>query len=175
MIGRGLALAAVLGTASCYNDLHYYGEEWSMNYQHPRDETSRRRVDSKEIVYWASNPKDKVRIGFYETWEVKLEGSRGSRECHYIKDSGGLKTIGFVTNEGVFFRFPEGSSTPQRLNEYQILTIGLKVFFGIPNHENVDLEDIDPYRMARPPALPNSRSEAPAAPAAPAAKPPAEK
>lgn len=174
MMGRLSALVAILASASCAGDLNYYGEEFSMYYEHPREETSRKRIDSKEIVYWVSNPKDKKRIGFYETWEVKVAGSRKTRECHYIKDAGGLTTIGFVTDEGVFYRFPDGSSTPQRINEYQILSIGLKVFFGIPASENVDLEDIDPYRLARPPANPNAPPE-PAAPAAPAMKPPAEK
>jgi hypothetical protein len=144
-----LLLAVAVGSCSDYRD--YYKEEFSMYYEHPREETSRRRVDSKEIVYWATNPKDKQRIGFYETWEVKLAGSRGTRECHYIKDVGGIKTIGFVTDEGVFFRFDEKGNA-QRVNEYQIVATGLKVFFGIKISENLDLEEIDPYRNPRPAA-----------------------
>ena len=145
---RWMALLTALATASCGSNISYYGEEWSNHYQPNREETSRKRVDSKEIVYWASNPKDKRRIGFYETWEVKLKGSRGTRECHYIKDVGGIKTIGFVTDEGVFYRFDDKGNA-ERLNEYQILSTGFKVFFGIKISENVDLEDIDPYRLPR--------------------------
>jgi len=174
MMGRLSLVAAILMSVSCTSNLGYQGEGYSEYYEHPREETSRKRIDSKEIVFWATNPKDKRRIGFYETWEVKVKGSRQTRECHYIKDAGGLTTIGFVTDEGVFYRFPEGSSIPKRIDEYQILTIGLKVFFGIPAHENVDLEDIDPYRVARPPINPNAPPEPAAAPA-PAVKAPAEK
>jgi hypothetical protein len=168
---RRMAVLAAIFTASCSDSANYYGEEWSPYYEHPREETSRKRVDSKEIVYWATNPKDKKRIGFYETWEVKLKGSRQTRECHYIKDSGGLTIIGFVSNEGVFYRFEPGSSTPRKIDEYQILSTGLKVFFGIPIRENVDLEDIDPYRVANPPAGTREPAAAPAPPAPPAEKP----
>ena len=166
---RRLAVLAALFLASCTDYVNYYGEEWSPYYEHPREESSRKRVDSKEIVYWATNPKDKKRLGFYETWEVKIKGSRKTRECHYIKDAGGITIIGFVTNEGVFYRFDPGSSNPRRINEYQVLSTGLKVFFGIPLRDNVDLEEIDPYRMANPPA----GAITPAAQAPPA--PPAEK
>src|SRR5204863_9849941 len=152
MTKRLAVLAALLASVSCTSELGYHGEEFAMYYEHPREETSRKRIDSKEIVYWATNPKDKRRIGFYETWEVKIQGSRKTRECHYIKDAGGITIIGFVTNEGVFYKFDPGSSTPRKIDEYQILSTGLKVFFGIPIRENVDLEDIDPYRMANPPA-----------------------
>jgi len=145
MIKRMSALAALLATASCGGTASFYGDEFSNYYQRPREETSRERVDSKEIVHWATNPKTKRRIGFYETWVVKLKGSRDSRECHYIKDSAGSRDIGFVTNEGVFYRFDDkGEKT--LVGEYTIVSTGLKVFFGIPIRENVDLEDIDPYK-----------------------------
>ena len=175
MIGRLSVLAALLACVSCSGTLGYYGEEWSPYYEQPREETSRKRIDSKEIVYWATNPKDKRRIGFYETWEVKLQGSRKTRECHYIKDSGGLTIIGFVTDEGVFYRFDPGSSSPRRIDEYQVLSTGLKVFFGISIRENVDLEDIDPYRMANPPGRPGGAEPASAPAPAKPAEPPAEK
>jgi hypothetical protein len=127
------------------NELAFYGDEFSEYYQRPREESNRKRIDSKEIVAWATSPKDKKRIGFWETWEIRLKGSRQTRECHYIRDAGGLKDIGFVTAEGKFYKFgPKGELV--YLNEYQIETIGLKVFFGLPASYNLDLEEIDPYK-----------------------------
>lgn len=145
MIARLAVLGALLATASCSGAGAFYGDEFSQYYQRPREETTREPIDSKEIVHWASNPKDKKRIGFYETWVIKLKGSRDTRECHYIRNASGTKDIGFVTNEGVFFRFDDKGNR-ERIGEYTIVTTGLKVFFGIPISQNVDLEAIDPYK-----------------------------
>jgi len=145
MIARLAVLASLLSIAACSGTTSYYGEEWSNYYRSPREETSRRRLDSKEIVHWASSPKNKKRIGFYETWEISLKGSRETRECHYIRDSSGLKDIGFVSDEGIFYRF-DSKGERTRVGEYTIVATGLKIFFGIPIKENVDLEDIDPYK-----------------------------
>ena len=145
MIQRLAVLGALLACSACQGTTSYYGEEFSNYYQSPREETSRRRIDSKEIVHWATNPKTKKRIGFYETWEISLKGSRETRECHYIKDPSGLRDVGFVTNEGVFYRF-DSKGERTRIGEYTILSTGLKIFYGIPIKENVDLEDIDPYK-----------------------------
>lgn len=145
MIPRLAVLGALLAAASCSGTGEFYGEEFSPFYKHPREETTRELLDSKEIVYWATNPKDKRRIGIYETWEIRLKGSRDKRECHYIKDTVG-KSIGYVTNEGVFYRFNEQGGLGERVGEYTILPTGFKVFFGIPISQNVDLEEIDPYK-----------------------------
>jgi hypothetical protein len=145
MIRRLAILGVLLAITACSGTTSYYGEEFSNYYQSPREETSRRRLDSKEIVHWATNPKTKKRIGFYETWEISLKGSRETRECHYIKDASGIKDIGFVTNEGVFYRF-DSKGEKTLVGEYTIVSTGLKIFFGIPIKENVDLEDIDPYK-----------------------------
>ena len=144
MIARLAVLAPLLAVASCSNSANYYGEEFSPYYRGPREETSRERTDRKEIAYWASNPKDKRRIGFYETWEIRLRGSRETRECHYITDPVG-REIGFVTNEGKFYRF-DSKGKAAYINEYQIVTTGLKVFFGVPISHNIDIEEIDPYK-----------------------------
>ena len=145
MTARLALLGVILATAACRGTGEFYGDEFSNYYQRPREETIRKRTDSKEIVYWATNPKDKKRIGFFETWEIGLKGSRETRECHYIKDAAGIKDVGFVSNEGVFYRF-DSKGALERINEYQIVTTGLKVFFGIPISQNVDLEAIDPYK-----------------------------
>ncbi len=145
MMKRLAFLVAAAATASCSGKTSFYGDEFSQYYQHPREETTRERTDSKEIVHWAASPKDKRRIGFYETWEIRLKGSRDTRECHYIKDAAGIKDIGFVTNEGVFYRF-DSAGQKTRVGEYTIVSTGLKIFFGIPIRENVDLEPIDPYK-----------------------------
>ena len=145
MIRRLSLLGALLATASCSGTTSFYGDEFSQHYKRPREETTQKRIDSKEIVYWASSPKDKKRIGFYETWLIGAKGSRTERECHFIRDAAGLHDIGFVTDEGRFYRFGPKAELLY-INEYQVVTIGLKVFFGIPAHENVDLEEIDPYK-----------------------------
>ena len=147
MIRSLSVLSTLLAFASCSDRPSFYGEEWPDYYQKRHEETTRKKLDNREIVHWATNPKDKRRIGFYETWQVKVQGSRATRECHYIRDAGGLHDIGFVTNEGVFYRFEKSGRLEEKpVGEYTIVTIGLKVFFGIPAHENLDLEEIDPYK-----------------------------
>ena len=143
---KRLALLLALPLFAACTDQHYYGEEFSLYYDRPATESTSERIERREIVHWAKNPKDKKRIGFLHQYETKAVGSRKFRDSWYIFDSLGKTRIGFVTDEGVFYRFAADGRLGERVGEYKVMPTGLKVFFGIPLDQNIDLEEIDPYK-----------------------------
>jgi len=146
-----VVLAASL-LSSCADTAHYYGEEFAMYYPAPAEETATERTDSKEILHWKSDPRYKKRIGYLYQYRTRVAGSRSDRLSWTIFDNIAMRAVGFVTAEGVFYRFDELGRLGQRVGEYPILPTGLKVFFGIPVEENVDLEEVDPYRAVSTPS-----------------------
>lgn len=143
---KRLALLLALPFFASCNDRDYYAEEFSLYYDKPATESTSERIERREIVYWAKNPKDKKRIGFLHQYETKIAGSRKFRDSWYIFDALGKTRIGFITDEGVFYRFDAYGRLGERLGEFKVTPTGLKVFFGIPLDQNVDLEEIDPYK-----------------------------
>jgi hypothetical protein len=141
---RSALLPAVLLT-SCGQPYHL-GEYYSENYRGPAEKTSSERVERREIVHWKDNPRDKRRIGFLYKYETQVAGSRSVRESWRIYDRLGNTAVGLITGEGVFYRFDEEGRLGQRVGEYPVVATGLKIFFGIPLRENVDVEEIDPYK-----------------------------
>lgn len=142
---RLLALLVLPLAASC-TDQYYHSEEFSLYYDRPAGETTSERIERREIVYWAKNPKDKKRLGFLHQYETKVVGSRKFRDSWYIFDALGKTRIGFITDEGVFYRFDANGRLGERIGEFKVTPTGLKVFFGVPLDHNIDLEEIDPYK-----------------------------
>jgi hypothetical protein len=143
--------AAVLGAASllsaCSDSANYYGEEWSGYYRRPAEETQGPAVvERREIVAWANDPRKKRRLGYLEKKQMQVQGSRDTRSCWYIRDPRGLQDIGFITHEGRFYRFDRDGRLGEYVGPYSYFPTGLKVFFGIPIGDNLDLEEIDPYK-----------------------------
>lgn len=143
---KRLALILALPLVASCSDQHYYAEEFSLYYDKPAGETVSNRVDKREIVYWAKNPKDKKRIGFLQQMETKVVGSRQYRESWYIVDPVEKTRLGFITAEGVFYRFDAHGRLGERVGEYKVTPTGLKIFFGIPLDHNLEVEEIDPYK-----------------------------
>jgi hypothetical protein len=143
---KRLALLLALPALASCSDRDYYAEEFSLYYDKPATATTTERVDRKEIVHWAKNPKDKKRIGFLKQYETKVVGSRQYRNCWYIYDSVDKSAIGFITNEGEFYRFDAYGRLGERVGEYKVTPTGLKIFYGISLEEHVEVEDIDPYK-----------------------------
>lgn len=143
---KRLALFLTLPMVASCTDQHYYGEEFSLYYDKPAGESTSSRIERREIVHWAKNPKDKKRIGFLHQYETKVVGSRKYRDSWYIFDSLGKTRIGFITDEGIFYRFDANGRLGERVGEFKVTPTGLKVFFGIPLDQNIDLEEIDPYK-----------------------------
>jgi len=110
---KRLALILALPMVASCTDQHYYAEEFSLYYDKPAGETTSDRIERREIVHWAKNPKEKKRIGFLHQYETKVVGSRKYRDSWYIFDSLGKTRIGFITDEGVFYRF-DASGPPRR-------------------------------------------------------------
>lgn len=145
---RALAAAALaaLPLAACSDGAGYYGEEFSNYYKGPAETTRSERVERREIVHWKDDPRQKARIGFLYKYETVVAGSRSARESWRIYDRLGNTAVGLITGEGVFYRFDEQGRLGQRVGEYPVVATGLKIFFGIPLKENVDVEEIDPYK-----------------------------
>jgi hypothetical protein len=141
-----LALPAVAFLSACSGTADYYGEEFSMYYKAPAEDTTVERLEGREILTWKADPRKKKRLGYLYKYETKVAGSRGSRESYTIYDVPGKRALGFITAEGVVYRYDELGRMGSRVGEYPILPVGLKVFFGIPVEDNLDLEEIDPYR-----------------------------
>ena len=140
----GLVLALPL-FAAC-SDQFGYKEEWSLYYDKPATESVSDRVERREIVAWGANPKDKKRVGFLHQYETKVVGSRVYRNCWYIFDRLGVNRVGFITNEGTFYKFDQYGHLGEKVYEGKVVTTGLKIFFGFPLSHNLDLEEIDPYK-----------------------------
>lgn len=139
------AVLAIPAVASCTNQ-YGYKEEFSLYYDQPAAETKKYRVERREIVAWGTNPKDKKRIGFLYQNETKVVGSRSFRDSFEIYDRLGTTAIGFITAEGVFYRFDAHGKLGEKVYEGKIVVTGLKIFFGLPLTHNLDLEEIDPYK-----------------------------
>ena len=58
MIRSLSVLSTLLALASCSDRPSFYGEEWPDYYQKRHEETTRKKLDNREIVHWATNPKD---------------------------------------------------------------------------------------------------------------------
>ena len=143
---KRLLLILALPLAVSCSDQYYRGEEFSLYYDRPATESTSTRVDKREIVYWAKNPKEKRRIGFLHQMETKVAGSRQYRDSWYIVDPLEKTRLGFITNEGVFYRFDASGKLGERVGEYKVTPTGLKIFFGFPLDHNIEVEEIDPYK-----------------------------
>jgi hypothetical protein len=144
---KRLALLLTLPAMAACTNQYGYPEEWSYGYDKPATETKSSRVDRREIVAWGANPKDKKRVGFLYQFETKVVGSRQYRDSYAIYDRLGVTQIGFITAEGVFYRFDKyGHFEQPPVYEGKIMATGLKIFFGLPLTHNLDLEEIDPYK-----------------------------
>ncbi len=144
LAAAALPLAALL--ASCVDTPHFYGEEFANYYGPPAPSTTSERVERREIIHWKDNPRDKKRIGFLYKYETRVKGSRAYRDCWYIYDRLGNKAVGFITAEGKFYRFDDAGRIGDYVTENPVSVLGLKEFFGIPLKENLDLEEVDPYK-----------------------------
>jgi len=143
---KRLALLVALPIAVSCTNQYGHPEEFSWGFDKPATETKSARVERREIVAWGANPKDKKRIGFLHQYETKVVGSRVYRNCWYIFDRLGVSRVGFITNEGTFFKFDQYGHLGEKVYEGKVVTTGLKIFFGYPLSHNVDLEEIDPYK-----------------------------
>lgn len=151
---RILAMAAVLAGVSCSHPTAFVPEGYAHHYEPLATETDHRRIDRRDILHWTRDPSKKERLGFLYKYETRLEGSRTWRLSYHIMDLTGTKRVGFITQEGTVYRYDENGrfSNRQRIGEYGIQETGwpdpicLKRFYSIPISENVDLEEIDPYR-----------------------------
>jgi hypothetical protein len=146
-----LGLLAIVGLASCSDNLSWRNDEYSGYFRQPADAKSAKNLERRKIMHWTTDPRSKRRIGVLERNEITLEGSRQARE-HWIIYDQHFREVGFISAEGKFYRFDEHGrrvyvgeyvigDDPQR----RMFMTGLKVFFGLPLTDNLALEDIDPY------------------------------
>jgi len=144
MMRRALAamvLAALLGGCGGRD---WHGEAFSRHYPSPNTETSESLVERVEIMHWTDDPRQKEKIGLLETYTVRLAGSRRPHDIHYIKNAAGTKSLGYINENGVFFRYTRDGQA-EKVGEYPIRQTGIRIFFGYSKEHNIGFEEINPY------------------------------
>jgi len=140
-----IAGLAALFTAACSNH-NWHGEAFSHYYAKGNPKTEQELDERQSIVHWAanSNPGTKKRIGYLEKYIITLEGSRDPHDIYYIRDAAGMKTLGYISENGMFFKYTK-SGEAERVGEYPIHDVGIRVFFGLPKGDHLAFEDIQTY------------------------------
>jgi hypothetical protein len=141
--GIAVAALAVLCTAGCSN-LYWHGEAFKNYYQGASKETGQTLEERQAIMHWKGNPKDKQRVGYLEKYTILLEGSRDPHTIYYIRDASGMRTLGYISENGAFFRYTRDGQA-ERVGEYPIYDVGIRVFYGFPKGDNLAFEDISTF------------------------------
>ncbi len=136
-----LSVAALQG---CGN-IDHRSEDWQQHYGPAAADTERENLERKRIYAWEKDPRQKQRIGMLEKYRIRLKGSRDWHEMYYILNAGCTTKIGFINEDGVFFKY-DREGRLQRVGEYPIIDTGLKIFYELPLNMNLALEDFDPYK-----------------------------
>jgi hypothetical protein len=135
------ALAAAL--AGCSNR-DWHGEAFSRMYPQPNQKTEQQLDERQAIMHWTTNPREKERVGYLEKYSITLAGSREPHDIYYIRDGMGMKTLGYISENGAFFRYTKDGQA-ERIGEYPIRDVGIRIFFGFPKSDNLAFEDIPTY------------------------------
>ncbi|HEY3226956.1 MAG TPA: hypothetical protein VGK61_08195 [Planctomycetota bacterium] len=136
------ALAALLLGACGYSDWH--GEAFSAYYPRPSRETGQTLEERLQLMQWTKDPRKKTRIGYLEKYSILLEGSRTPHDIYYIRNAAGTATLGYINENGVFFRYT-GDGRAERVGEFPIRDTGIRIFFGLSKEDNLGFEEINPY------------------------------
>ncbi len=134
---------AALCAAGC-GTRDWHGEAFSHYYAPPSKETGQQLEERQAILHWKKDPRDKKRIGYLEKYTIRLEGSREPHDLYYIRDASGMKTLGYINENGVFFRYTRDGRA-ERVGEYPIRDVGIRVFYDLPKGDNLAFEDIATY------------------------------
>ena len=138
-----LAVLAAVIVAGCSNR-DWHGEAFSKYYAPPSKETGQQLEERQAILHWTTNPRDRKRIGYLEKYKIQLEGSREPHDIYYIRNASGLKTLGYINENGVFFKYTKDGQVA-RIGEYPIYDVGIRIFYELPKGDNLAFEDIAAY------------------------------
>ena len=136
------ALAALL-LGACGN-ADWHGEAFHMYYPRPSRETGQTLEERLQLMRWGKDPRQKTRIGYLEKYSILLEGSRTPHDIYYIRDAAGIQTLGYINENGEFFRYT-GDGRAQRVGEFPIRDTGIRIFFGLTKEDNLGFDEINPY------------------------------
>ena len=136
---------AALSVAACSNR-DWHGEAFSKYYASGNRRTEQQLDERQAIVHWAASakPQDKKRIGYLEKYTITLEGSREPHDLYYIRDASGMKTLGYISESGAFFKYTK-TGEAVRIGEYPIHDVGIRVFYDLPKGDHLAYEDIQTY------------------------------
>jgi len=143
MMKRALPAMILAGFLAGCGGRDWHGEAFSRHYPKPTTETSETLVERVEIMHWTDDPRRKEKIGLLETYTLRLAGSRRPHEIHYIKNAAGTKSLGYINENGVFFRYVGDKA--EKVGEYPIRQTGIRIFFGYTKEHNIGFEEINPY------------------------------
>lgn len=139
-----IAAAAVALVAVGCSNYDWHGEAFSNRYARPSRETGQELEERQAIMHWTTNPRDKKRIGYLEKYSIRLEGSRDPHDIYYIRDAAGIRTLGYITENGMFYRYTRDGQA-ERVGEYPIYDVGIRVFYGFPKADHLAFEDISVF------------------------------
>jgi hypothetical protein len=135
-----VASSAALLAAAC-GSYDWHGEAFKNYYAQPSRETGQELEERQAIMHWKADPKQKKRIGYLEKYAIRLEGSREPHDIFYIKDPSGRFTLGYISENGALFKYTKDGQA-ERLGEYPIYDVGIRVFYNLPKGDNIAFEDI---------------------------------
>lgn len=140
-----IAGLAALYAAACSNH-DWHGEAFSHYYASGNRRTEQELDERQAIVHWRANanPRERKRIGYLEKYTITLEGSREPHDLWYIRDAAGMKTLGYISESGAFFKYTKNGEA-ERIGEYPIHDVGIRVFFELPKGDHLAFEDIQVY------------------------------
>lgn len=139
-----LVLAGLL--AGCTTNLDYRMESDQKYYQGAAAETTSHVVSRQRVYHWVDDPRTRKLVAFFEKHEMRLKGMREYRDVYYILNAGATRKLGFVNENGMFFRY-RSDGTAEQVGGYPVMDTGLKVFLGYPLSDRLALEEVDPYRV----------------------------
>jgi len=140
-MNRNLIAAVLAVVAAGCSNYDYHGEAWSHYYAKPNRVTEQHLEERHTIVHWTTNPREKQRIGYLEKYEITLAGSREPHDIYYIRDASGMKTLGYISESGAFFRYTKDGQA-ERIGEYPIHDVGIRVFYDLPKGDHLAFEEI---------------------------------
>ena len=141
---RLIAVAVLAGAAAGCSNLDWHMESFSSHYAKPNKVTEQHLDERHTILHWTTNPRDKERIGYLEKYTITLAGSREPHDIYYIRDASGKKTLGYISESGAFFRYTSDGQA-ERIGEYPIRDVGIRVFYDLPKGDNLAFEEIAAY------------------------------
>lgn len=131
------ALPALL--FACQNPYSY--DYYKRFFLKPYDKTEMETVELRKISAWVkgTSPDTAKTVGYLERCRVRVAGTRGEEEFSFIRSHPDFLIVGKVTETGDIYRYDDRHDL-KYVGNYQVETLGLKIFFNLPLDRVVRLD-----------------------------------